>query len=400
MDWSRTNGQNIAEWSDRTTLSDFSQDRTHSRTVSVSSITDMSVTGGDPSYLMTKWAAKVTTATPHGFATGQKVTFAGTGAEVTMAATTKCTHGPFEFDKSLENAQIHALDATSFAVEYGVGYDPCFVQNGNLSSFKGASSGNVTVSSNAGASLELAAQLVAATKADSWFNVPFLASDDYVMQMATLLKAHVPSDRKIYIEYSNEIWNYGFIQWSMSYQMAALHGHNASFNSNKAEQWWNVKRSLEIHKIFDTVFGAEARTRVVRVLATQMSTSVTTGLEQALNDSTANPGLDGSGYDVLAVAPYFGSVWPSFNARVANNNLPVTDDNVDEMLDHVRDGIWDDLVSQIPANVDIAKKYRLTLVHYLLLAFCIASDISSNIPLLHTLCTGVLRGRAESRDGE
>jgi hypothetical protein len=130
-----------------------------------------------------------------------------------------------------------------------------------------------------------------------------------------------------------------------SWQMAQLHGRNGSnYNNNGAEQWWNVKRSLEIHKIFDTVFGDEARTRVVRVLATQSGYgavtdaapwdssmprlennmcrtlriiyaapwnwsrygAVTDGLEQALNDTTANPGLTGA-YDVLAIAPYFGN---------------------------------------------------------------------------------------------
>ena len=251
----------------------------------------MSPTGGDKTFSATKWAAKVVTAAPHNFATGQTVTFAGTGAEVTMEKTAQCSHAPFSFDTGLESAHINVLDATSFLVQYGVGYDPCFAQNANLSSFKGAIAGTVTLTVNGGAALELAAQMLADTKsAAGWFNVPFLASDDYVLQMATLLKAHVPADRKIYIEYSNEIWNYGFIQWSMSWQMGLLHGHNNSFNSNGAEQWWNVKRSLEIHKIFDTVFGDEARTRLVRVLATQMWTAVTDGLEQALNDTTANPG--------------------------------------------------------------------------------------------------------------
>ena len=316
MDWSLTNGQNIAAWADRTTPSDFSQDRSHSRSVAVQSIIDVSRAGGDQTFSSTKWAAKVVTTTPHNFATGQTVTFAGTGASVTMQRTSKCSHGPFSFDSGLESAQINVLDATSFLVRYGVGYDPCFAETANLTSFTGASGGAVTLTVNGGAALELAAQLCATTDAaDCWFNVPLLATDDYVMQMATLLKDHIPAGRKIYIEYSNEIWNYGFVQWSLSWQMAVLHGRKNSVNSNGAEQWWNVKRSLEIHKIFDGVFGGEARARLVRVLATQMNTAVTDGLEAALNDTTANPGLDGSGYDVLAVAPYFGEVSQRFDVR-------------------------------------------------------------------------------------
>lgn len=45
MDWSATNGQNIAEWSDRTLPTDFSQSRGRVRTVAVSSINDASPEG-------------------------------------------------------------------------------------------------------------------------------------------------------------------------------------------------------------------------------------------------------------------------------------------------------------------------------------------------------------------
>lgn len=43
--------------------------------------------------------------------------------------------------------------------------------------------------------------MAATPAADGWFNVPVLATDDYVTQMAVLLKENVPSDRKIYIEW-------------------------------------------------------------------------------------------------------------------------------------------------------------------------------------------------------
>ena len=294
------------------------------------------------------------------------MSFAGTNASVTMEHSATCAHGPYNFDSGLEGSLVHVLDATTFLVQYGARYDPCFAQSANISSFTGSKTGTVTVTVDSGASLELAALMVATTEAaDGWFNVPFLASDDYVTQMATLLKTHVPPNRRIFIEYSNEVWNYGFPQWSMSWQMAQLHGHNNSYNSNGAEQWWNVKRSLEIHKIFDTVFGEEARTRVVRVLATQMWTAVTDGLEQALNDTTANPGLDGSGYDVLAIAPYFGSVSKRFDARVAENALPVTNDTIDEMLDYTRDGASHEHPRNVYINFSLVTvKQRLDEVQY------------------------------------
>jgi hypothetical protein len=39
-----------------------------------------------------------------------------------------------------------------------------------------------------------------------------LASDDYVTKLAQYLKANISSNRLIYIEYSNEVWNGFFDQ--------------------------------------------------------------------------------------------------------------------------------------------------------------------------------------------
>jgi hypothetical protein len=87
-------------------------------------------------------------------------------------------------------------------------------------------------------------------------------------------------------------WNWGFPQWSMSWQFAMLAGRNNSFNSGVAAQWWTVKRSLEIFKIFDEVFGDSARERVVRVLPTQSGNGeVTDGLEQVRELCVALPPL-------------------------------------------------------------------------------------------------------------
>lgn len=40
---------------------------------------------------------------------------------------------------------------------------------------------------------------------DPWINVPALASDDYVLQLATLVKALLAPDRSVFVEYSNEV---------------------------------------------------------------------------------------------------------------------------------------------------------------------------------------------------
>jgi hypothetical protein len=48
--------------------------------------------------------------------------------------------------------------------------------------------------------------------ADGWVCVPHMASDSYIRQMATLWHDRLESGRKVYLEFSNEMWNWNFPQ--------------------------------------------------------------------------------------------------------------------------------------------------------------------------------------------
>ena len=45
---------------------------------------------------------------------------------------------------------------------------------------------------------------------DAWINVPAHASDDYVLQLATLAKQLLAPGLNLYVEWSNEVWNWSF----------------------------------------------------------------------------------------------------------------------------------------------------------------------------------------------
>jgi len=47
---------------------------------------------------------------------------------------------------------------------------------------------------------------------DYWINVPTLADDDHVTKLAQLIQQKLDPSLRIYIEYSNEVWNGGFPQ--------------------------------------------------------------------------------------------------------------------------------------------------------------------------------------------
>ena len=48
---------------------------------------------------------------------------------------------------------------------------------------------------------------------DLWINIPAEASDEYITELARLLRDRVNPDLNLYLEYSNEVWNFGFGQY-------------------------------------------------------------------------------------------------------------------------------------------------------------------------------------------
>ncbi len=115
----------------------------------------------------------------------------------------------------------------------------------------------------------LVAQL---THKDLWINIPVNASDDYVSHLVDLFKngnaftnnQGIPSDVNIYVEYSNEMWHYGFPQgaWNNSAAQDEVHagGSNLNYdNSNNSSDQWRfrrmAKRDIEISNQFKSAFN-------------------------------------------------------------------------------------------------------------------------------------------------
>ena len=65
-----------------------------------------------------------------------------------------------------------------------------------------------------GVAWEYVIDLANATNKDIWINIPEGATDDYVKQLATLLKNNLNPGLHVYVEYSNELWNGSFSQFN------------------------------------------------------------------------------------------------------------------------------------------------------------------------------------------
>jgi hypothetical protein len=132
-----------------------------------------------------------------------------------------------------------------------------------------------------GGAYEYAIALCNELKADCWLTVPTQADDDYVRQLAILTKAQLNPKLKLYIEYSNELWNFAPAFGQSNQNLALAKAEVASGQSplnfdggtNEGDWAWRrvAKRGAEISLIFRQEFGdAAMMTRVRPLLMSQL----------------------------------------------------------------------------------------------------------------------------------
>lgn len=164
--------------------------------------------------------------------------------------------------------------------------------------------GDYSWGTSAGVPLEVMVELANQTGTDPWFTLPHLASNDYIRQFATYVRDNLDPDLKAHFEYSNEVWNWQFQQA----QWADQQGKAQWPASSTAWVQFYAGQSVNMAKIVDQVFGAQADARVVKVLATQTGWI---GLEDAiLNAPNWVAGQAGNAapstyFDAYAVTGYF-----------------------------------------------------------------------------------------------
>jgi hypothetical protein len=151
-----------------------------------------------------------------------------------------------------------------------------------------------------GVPMETMVALANELDADPWFNIPHLAEDALVKDMAKLAHDGLEPGRVAHLEYSNEVWNWQFAQarWAEE-QGKALWG--------KDQTWVQFygRRAAEVADIWADVFK-DNPARLVRVIATQTGWL---GLEEQILDAPLvvaegrKPPVDS--FDAYAVTGYF-----------------------------------------------------------------------------------------------
>jgi len=146
-----------------------------------------------------------------------------------------------------------------------------------------------------GMAVEYMVQLANDLDADAWFNMPHLADDTFVRTFATYVRDHLEPGRRAYVEWANEVWNFGWgfeaSHWVAEQTRLPV---NAGLDPDRA-QWIvagrEAKRDMDI---WSDVFAGQDN-RLVRVAAGWAAVDwVTNEIADAM----------GGAFDAIAIAPY------------------------------------------------------------------------------------------------
>jgi len=149
---------------------------------------------------------------------------------------------------------------------------------------------NYSQGTRRGVALEYMIELCNELGADPWFCMPHLADDAYVHAFARQVRMRLRPDLKVYVEWSNEVWNSHFPQHKWIQSVTQSDSLSGAFRQRWAEE---ADRDF---RIWRQVFGEEAD-RVIRVAVGQKDNPwVTQKLAEALQGR----------FDAISCSTYFG----------------------------------------------------------------------------------------------
>lgn len=216
---------------------------------------------------------------------------------------------------------------------------------------------------------------------DIWINIPHRADNNYIQQLAQLMETQLDPGLKIYVEYSNEVWNGIFTQNAD----AAVFAQNEGYTGQPWERSWKytAKRSADVFKIFEDIFTDDSR--LIKVIPSQAGNSYVAGqIMSFFTDQVYNPHHVTA--DALTIAPYFDS---GTGDKIVNNNL-VSVITVDGVLDTLENDM-PDAFQYMHDNLTIANQYGIDLICYEGGQHLVASWMHTGNDTLTGLLTGANR---------
>ena len=229
---------------------------------------------------------------------------------------------------------------------------------------------------NAGMPVETMVDLANAANAAPWFSMPHKATNAFMSSFAQTVKRRLKPQQKVYIEYSNEVWNsmypathYASQQGLKLWPRGKLEIKNPGTRRLFLALNFNAKRSKEMCGIFKRHLG----NRAVCVVSAYGSAPK---MAEELMTCPLAGGNCYKSFDAYAVAPYFGD----YIARQENRPLVKRwayqgNTGINQLFREIMSGglakdnyaggaIENTIEERVKKNVAITRKYGLKLLAY------------------------------------
>ena len=167
-------------------------------------------------------------------------------------------------------------------------------------------------------------------KADLWINIPHMADDNYVRSLATMVRNQLNPGLKVYLEWSNEVWNGapGFMPYRWIRQQLAL-----PQNAGVTFEQFVAREDRRVFGIWSSVFAGHADQLVRVVAGFEEGPGYTARVLQNMNGE----------FDAVAIGAYFG---PTPQQRAGYN----ANTTVDQVVN--------DTASSIPTFLNFLLQHR------------------------------------------
>jgi hypothetical protein len=220
-----------------------------------------------------------------------------------------------------------------------------------------------------GSPIEVMVSLVNKLNADAWLNIPHQATDEYIKNFAQLVKDQLAPNLKVYLELSNEVWNWQFSQAHYALEQAEKRWGK---EQDIYMQWYGM-RTAQMCDIWKSVWSKE-KDRVVCVISSQTARH---GLENKALDcpkwvAEGNKPCVEHGISAYGITGYFdGRLGRENNTSIVESWLDEADGGFNQAFTHLRQGglLTDsqgiqDTYKHFTYYADVAKQRNLQLVAY------------------------------------
>lgn len=204
---------------------------------------------------------------------------------------------------------------------------------------------------------EIMAQLCKTAQKDAWVCVPHNATNAYITAMANSFKtSFAGTTLKVYVEFSNEVWNGQFAQQNAVFNNASIvlpTGANTGAAFTVGIRKYAI-RAVQAFNLWHSAWGAD-KARVIRVLGTQnLNIGVTTQLLTVVKQTE---------YDAISPSFYFFLRNPNDPFAPAATPVLTSTSSAADIITHANN-FFDAQINAYRAQYHLAKFHGKMVVNY------------------------------------